>query len=331
MDDTSAGTSPRYQPADSLVSPRFAGVRTFMRLPHITTLEGVDVAFAGLPFDTGASFKVGARFGPEAIRSASALLRPYHPELNVDIFGLLSAVDYGDSPVAPGFIEDSYERIVTFLRPLHRAGVVPIALGGDHSIVLPELRAAAQTHGPLALVLFDSHPDTWESYFGHRYFHGTPFRRAVEEGLLAPEHSTMIGLRGPVYEREDWENARALGFEIITAAQMHRSGIADLPARIKERAGDRPVFLSFDIDFLDPAYAPGTGTPEVGGFATWQAQLLLRGLAGLNIVAADVVEVLPAYDHGQITAHAGANMAWEILSLVAWRRQQTRDGGTRDA
>ncbi len=324
MKDSAEKPKIRYQPVDSLISPRFSGVRTFMRLPHVTTTEGVDVAFVGLPFDTGASFKVGARFGPEAIRSASALLRPYHPELDVEIFNWLSAVDYGDAQVAPGFIEDSYERIVTFLQPLHSAGVVPIALGGDHSIVLAELRAAVRQHGPLALVLFDSHTDTWESYFGHRYFHGTPFKRAVEEGLLMPEHSTMIGMRGPLYERDDLENARALGFEIITAGKMHRSGIFELPRQILARAGDHPVFLSFDVDFLDPAYAPGTGTPEVGGFATWQAQHLLRGLAGLNIIAADVVEVLPPYDHGQITAHAAATMAWEILSLIAWKRKQSR-------
>jgi agmatinase len=312
-----------YQPVDSMTSPRFAGVRTFMRLPYVTTTEGVDVAFAGLPFDTGASFKVGARFGPEAIRSASVLLRPYHPELDIEIFKWLSAVDYGDAPVAPGFIEDSYERIVSFLQPLHAAGVIPIALGGDHSIALAELRAAARQYGPLALVLFDSHTDTWESYFGHRYFHGTPFKRAVEEELLVPEHSTMIGIRGPLYDRNDLKNTRAMGFQIITAEEMHRSGIFELPQQILARASNQPVFLSFDIDFLDPAYAPGTGTPEVGGFATWQAQYLLRGLAGLKIVAADVVEVLPANDHGQITAHAAATIAWEILSLIAWRRKQS--------
>jgi agmatinase len=311
----------RYHPVDSLASPRFVGVRTFMRLPYVTDTDGVDVAFVGLPFDTGASFTVGARFGPETIRSASALLRPYHPDLDVEIFKWLSAVDYGDAAVAPGFIEDSYERIVSFLRPLHAAGVIPIALGGDHAIVLPELRAAAEKHGPLALVLFDSHTDTWESYFGHRYFHGTPFKRAVEEGLLAPERSTMAGMRGSLYERNDLDDARALGFNIVTAGEMHRDGIAELPQQILARVGDHPAFLSFDIDFLDPAYAPGTGTPEVGGFTTWQGQFLLRGLAGLNIAAADVVEVLPAYDHGQITGHAAANMAWEILSLIAWRRQ----------
>ncbi len=313
--------TPPYRPANSLESPRFSGVRTFMRLPHLQTTTGVDVAIAGLPFDTGVSFRVGARFGPEAIRSASVLLRPYHPALDIDLFEALSVVDYGDAPVAPGFIEDSYDRIVNFLEPLHRAGVIPLCLGGDHSVVLAELRAAAATHGPLALVLFDSHPDTWEGYFGHAYFHGTPFRRAVEEGLLDTSRSIMVGLRGPLYAPDDWDQARALGFEIITASEMHTGGLDGLPERIRQRAGDHPVFLSFDIDFLDPAYAPGTGTPEVGGFATWQAQRLLRGLVGLNLAAADVVEVLPAYDPTGVTAGAGANMAWEILSLIAWKRQ----------
>ena len=306
-----------YRPADSLASPRFAGVRTFMRLPHVTTTDDVDVAFVGIPFDTGASFKVGARFGPEAIRSASALLRPYHPELDVDIFNIVSAVDYGDAPVAPGFIEDSYDRIVNFLRPLHQAGVVPISMGGDHSVVLPELRAAVEKHGPVALVLFDSHPDTWDSYFGHKYFHGTPFKRAVEEGLLLPLHSTMIGLRGPVYDRDDWQNCRAMGFEVFTAGQMHRDGIADIPARTLQRAGDRPIFLSFDIDFLDPAYAPGTGTPEVGGFTSHQLLQLVRGLKGLELVGFDLVEVSPPYDHGDITALLAANLVFEFLSLLA--------------
>lgn len=186
--------------------------------------------------------------------------------MDVEIFNWVSAVDYGDAPVAPGFIEDSYERIVKFLRPLHEAGVTPIGLGGDHSVVLPELRAAAGTHGPLALVLFDSHPDTWDSYFGHAYFHGTPFKRAAEEGLLAPERSTTIGLRGPLYEPGDLANARRMGFEIITAGEMHRDGIAGVPGRALKCAGDSKAFLSFDIDILDPAFAPGTGTPEVGAF-----------------------------------------------------------------
>lgn len=314
--------NPRYRPANSLESPRFSGVRSFMRLPAIPTTEDVDVAICGLPFDTGVSFRVGARFGPEAIRSASVLLRPYHADLDVDIFDILSVVDYGDAPVAPGFTEDSYDRIVRFLDPVHAAGVIPLSLGGDHSVVLPELRAAAKKHGPLSLVLFDSHPDTWDSYFGHAYFHGTPFRRAVEEGLLDPHRSIMIGLRGPLYDKSDWDETRKLGFEVVTAMEMHRNGINQLPQRALDLVGDRPVFLSFDIDFLDPAYAPGTGTPEAGGFTTAQAQLLLRGMKGLNIVAADVVEVLPAYDHALITAGAGANMAWEILSLIAWKRKK---------
>lgn len=314
---------PKHGPANSFETPRFSGVRTFMRLPHTQDLDGVDFAMIGLPFDTGASFKVGARFGPEAIRSASALLRPYNAAADVQVYEVLSGIDYGDAPVAPGYIEDSYERIAAALAPLHQAGVVPIGLGGDHSVVLAELRAAAKQHGPVALVLFDSHPDTWESYFGHPYFHGTPFKRAVEEGLIDTGRSTMAGLRGPVYDAHDWGHPAELGFAVVTAAEMHTGALAELPRRILERAGSGPVFLSFDIDFLDPAYAPGTGTPEVGGFSTWQAQYLLRGLKGLRIVAADVVEVLPAHDNsGQITAHAAANMAFEIITLLAYERRE---------
>jgi agmatinase len=292
-----------------------------MRLPYVTTTEAVDVAIVGIPFDTGASFKVGARFGPETIRSASALLRPYHPELDVPIFDIISAVDGGDASVAPGAIEQSYERIVEFLLPLHQANVIPIGLGGDHSVTLAELRATAAVHGPVALVLFDSHPDTWDSYFGQRHFHGTPFRRAAEEGLLLTDASVMVGLRGPLYGQEDLQGTRDLGFDVVTAADVRRMGLQEVVQRVVSRVGEKPVFLSFDVDFLDPAYAPGTGTPEVGGFTTWEAQFLLRALAGLRIVAADVVEVLPAYDHGQITAHAAANMAWEIMSLIAWHRR----------
>jgi agmatinase len=314
---------PNYRPANSFESPRFSGVRTFLRLPHIQDLDGVDFAIVGVPFDTGASFKVGARFGPEAVRGASVLLRPNNVVLQVPVFDILSGIDYGDAPVVPGFTEDSYARIEAALAPVQEAGVVPICIGGDHSIALPELRAAAKHHGPLPLVLFDSHPDTWDSYFGHRYFHGTPFKRAVEEGLIDTGHSVMCGLRGPGNDLDDWQVARDLGFDVITASEMHMEGIASLPRRILERVDGRPAFLSFDIDFLDPAFAPGTGTPEVGGFSTWQAQHILRGLTGLNIVAADVVEVLPAYDHGQITAHAAANVAFEIVTLLAWHRRQT--------
>lgn len=315
-----------YQPPDALEFPRFAGIRTFMRLPHVSTAEGVDVAIVGLPFDTGATFRVGARFGPEAIRSASVLLRPYHPFLGVHLFEHLSIIDYGDAPVAPGFIEDSLRRIADFLTPLTTAGVIPIGLGGDHSVLLGELRAVAAAYGPVALVQFDSHPDTWDAYFGHRYTHGTVVRRAAEEGLIRPEHSIQVGLRGPLYGPADWQAARDLGLEILSAAEVRALGLDAVVRRILRRVGDHPTFLSVDIDFFDPAYAPGTGTPEVGGFASWEGLALLRGLAGLPVVGADVVEVLPAYDPGGITALLAANVVYEVLALLAVRRREGMPG-----
>src|ERR687895_1227667 len=214
----------RYEPADSFETPRFSGVRTFMRLPNTQDLENADVAIVGAPFDTGATFRAGARFGPEGIRSVSHLLRRYNPSLDVVIFEYLSVIDYGDVPVVPGYIEQSYRKIAEGLEPIHRAGVVPIVLGGDHSIALPELRAAAAVHGPLALVQFDSHPDTWDAYFGQKHTHGTPFRRAVEEGLLKPERSIQVGMRGSLFESGDWEDARELGFDFGPTDTVRKLG-----------------------------------------------------------------------------------------------------------
>ena len=307
----------RYKPVNSFESPRFSGVRTFMRLPNVQDLENANAAIVGAPFDTGSSFRVGARFGPEGIRSASHLLRPYNPSQDISIFEHLSVIDYGDVPVVPGFIEESYEKIAEGLEEIHRAGVVPIVLGGDHSIALPELRAAAKVHGPLSLVQFDAHADTWDAYFGKKYNHGTVFRRAVEEGLLDPSRSIQVGMRGSLYEPEDLEASRELGFELITTDEVREAGIRAAITRIRERVGDAKIYLSFDVDFCDPAYAPGTGTPEVGGFTSREAQEFLRGLSGLNIVGGDVVEVYPAYDPAEITSFLGANAAFEILSLVA--------------
>ncbi|MBU2602688.1 MAG: agmatinase [Actinobacteria bacterium] len=312
-----------YAPANSFESPRFSGVRTFMRLPLVRDLEGVDVAFLGVPFDTGASFRVGARFGPEAVRSASHLLRPFNAGAGVDIFEHVSAVDAGDVSVVPGFIADSFTRIEADLRPVYAAGVVPLVMGGDHSIALPELRAAAATHGPLALVHFDSHSDTWDSYFGHPLNHGTPFRRAIEEGLIAPEKSIQLGIRGPLYAASDLDDARALGLTVLTTDDMREMGLREVIAQAQARVGATRAFVSFDIDFLDPAFAPGTGTPEVGGFTTWEAQQLLRGLAGIDVVGADMVEVLPAHDPAAITAFAGAAVLFELLTLVAIRRRDS--------
>jgi len=311
----------RYQPEDSLSSPRFCGVRTYMRLPHIRSLDDVDLAVVGIPFDTGASFRVGARFGPEAIRSASHLLRPYNGSQGINLFDHLSAVDYGDIPVVPGYIEETNERVAEGLAPLFEAGVVPIALGGDHSISLPELRACFAVHGPVSLVHFDSHSDTWDEYFGKRYNHGTPFRRAVEEGLIAPENSIQIGMRGPLYDPKDLDAARDLGLEVVTTDQIRDAGIPEILRHIRQRVGDRKVFLSFDVDFLDPAFAPGTGTPEIGGFTSHEAQQFIRGLGGIDLVSADVVEVLPAHDPTFITAAAGAGIAYELLTLVALKRR----------
>jgi agmatinase len=315
------GRLTRYEPADSFVTPRFSGVRTFMRLPNVRDLENADAAIVGAPFDTGATFRAGARFGPEGIRSASHLLRRYNPNLDVAIFDHLSVVDYGDVSVVPGYIEESYRRIAEGLEPIHRAGVVPIVLGGDHSIALPELRAAASVHGPLALVQFDSHPDTWDSYFGERHTHGTPFRRAVEEGLLDTSRSIQVGMRGSIYDRGDWDDAREMGFDLVPTDEVRELGIPGVIDRILERTGGAKVYVSFDVDFVDPAFAPGTGTPEIGGFTSRETQEFLRGLAGLEIVGCDVVEVYPAYDHAQITALLAANVAHEFLSLLALGRK----------
>ena len=311
----------RYQPADSFETPRFSDVRTFMRLPNVRDLENADAAIVGAPFDTGATFRAGARFGPEGIRSASHLLRRYNPSLDVSIFDHLSVIDYGDVPVVPGYIEESYRRIAEGLEPLHRSGVVPIVLGGDHSIALPELRAAAAIHGPLALVQFDSHPDTWDSYFGERHTHGTPFRRAVEEGLLDTSRSIQVGMRGSIYDRDDWDDAREMGFDLVPTDEVRERGIPSVIDRIRERTGDAKTYVSFDVDFVDPAYAPGTGTPEIGGFTSRETQEFLRGLAGLKVVGCDVVEVYPAYDPAQITALLAANVAHEFLSLLAFSRK----------
>ncbi len=313
--------SNRYQPANSLESPRFSGVRTFMRLPNNQDLQNANAAVVGAPFDTGASFRAGARFGPEGIRSASHLLRPYNPSQGVPIFERLSVIDYGDVPIVPGYTEESYEKIAGGLEEVHRAGVVPIVLGGDHAVALPELRAAASVHGSLALVQFDSHADAWDSFFGMPYNHGTVFKRAVEEGLLDPSRSIQVGMRGSLYEGGDLEASRALGFDLITTDEVRNVGIPAVIDRVRERVGDTKCYVSFDVDFVDPAFAPGTGTPEIGGFTSREAQEFVRGLVGLDLVGCDVVEVYPSYDGpGQVTSLLAANIAYELLTLIASRR-----------
>jgi agmatinase len=309
---------PHHRPLDARVMPRFAGIRTFMRAPHTTDLAGVHAAVYGIPYDTATSFRTGPRFGPEAIRSASALLRPYNPALGVDVVETLSVVDYGDVPVSPGDTGRTYGQVEEALAPLVDAGVFPLGLGGDHSVTLAELRVLARKHGPLALVQLDAHGDTWDEYFGQRFFHGTTFKRALEEGLIEPEASVQAGLRGSVYGADDLESARELGFAVLSCDQLRRLEPGSFASLVRERAGRRPVFLSFDIDVLDPAFAPGTGTPEVGGLSTAEALSFLRALRGIELAGADVVEVSPPYDGpGQPTALAAANVAYEILSLRA--------------
>lgn len=289
-----------------------------MRLPHTTDLAGVDAAVVGIAFDTATSYRTGARFGPEAIRSASVLLRSFHSGFGLDLVETLSIVDYGDLPVAPGDTKGTYRRIEEGLAPLVAAGIFPLALGGDHSITLAELRPLARAHGPLALVQLDSHTDTWDQYYDQRYFHGTTFKRAAEEGLIDPAASVQAGMRGPLYAANDLEEARALGFRVIPSDELRALGPEGYAAAVRERVHSRPVFLSFDIDFLDPAFAPGTGTPEIAGFSTTEAVALLRSLRGIALAGADVVEVSPPYDPpGTPTALAAANIAWELLALRA--------------
>jgi agmatinase len=312
--------SPRYQPASSLESPRFSGPPTFARLPLARTEEGVDFAAVGVPFDTATSYRTGGRFGPNAIRAASVMLRAHNPSLRVSPFEVLSCVDYGDVYIVPGDIERSYEAITATLHPLVSAGVVPLLLGGDHSCTLGHLRSLAG-HTPVAVVDFDAHTDAWDSFFGLKYNHGTWVRRALEEGLIDAGHSIEVGLRGPVHGPDDWTVLRTeLGLDYLTTEEVLAIGPAATAQRIKERLGGRPAFLTFDIDVVDPAFAPGTGTPEAGGLTSHDALSVLRGLAGTRFVGFDIMEVIPGFDPGGVTATLAANLGYEMLSLAAVER-----------
>ena len=311
---------PRYVPEDSMQSPRFTGPSTFARLPYVRTLDDVDVAVVGVPFDTGVTYRVGGRFGPNAVRAASVMLRPYNSNLDVKPFEILSCVDYGDVAIVPGYTERSFHAIEEAIAPIVEAGVVPLLIGGDHACTLPHLRAT-RSRGPVAVIDFDSHTDAWDSYFGEKYNHGTWMRRAIEEGLVDVAHSIEVGLRGSLYGAEDWTGLRTeLGLEYLTTEQVFAIGPAEVAAQIRARVGDRPAFISFDIDVVDPAYAPGTGTPEAGGPSAHDMLAVLRGLTGIDFVGFDVVEVIPGYDPAGQTATLAANLAYEMLSLVALRR-----------
>ena len=311
----------KHEPIDPRRFPRFAGIKTFMRLQHIKTTEGIDFAIIGVPWDGGAGFRTGQRSAPDAIRMVSALLRPYNFELDVKLYEHCSGIDYGDLPVVPGYIEDTYKKIEEGLYPLIDAGVIPILLGGDHSITLPELRAVAKKHGPVAIVHFDSHPDTNDEYFGRPFSNGTPFQRAVEENILLPKHSIQVGMRGSVYSKDYYDHPRSLGFDLITMDEVREIGISKVIDRIRDRVGNTKVFVTLDIDVVDPAFAPGTGTPEVGGFTSGETMILIRGLKGVKLVGCDIVEVLPAYDPSEITALLAANIAYQFISIIALRKR----------
>jgi agmatinase len=313
----------QFTPPDASIAPRYTGPRTFARLPHVPLpLEGVDVGVVGVPFDTATSYRSGTRFGPEAIRAVSATLRPYHPSLGVNVFEELGVVDGGDVEITPGNAQRTAGQIDAALQPLLRAGIVPLVLGGDHSIVLGELRAQAAVHGPVGLVLLDAHADTWDQYYGERYFHGTPFLRAVEEGLLDPSRSLLAGMRGPLYGGSDVDQPRELGFEVIRGEELRTLSPEAYGERVRAKIGDGPTFFSFDIDVLDPSFAPGTGTPEVDGLYPREAFAFMRALAGVEFTGFDVVEVSPAYDNaGQVTALHAAAVAFEMLALLAIARR----------
>jgi agmatinase len=304
-------------PLDSSRIPRFAGFATFARLPRIDQVERADVAVVGVPFDSGVSYRPGARFGPAAVREASRLLRPYHPELDVSPFAEKQVVDAGDIAVNPFDIGEAIETLQQEAEALTADGTRLVTVGGDHTIALPLLRAAAKKHGPVALLHFDAHLDTWDTYFGEPYTHGTPFRRASEEGILDMSALSHVGTRGPLYGKRDLEEDRRLGFGIVTSGDVLRRGVAETVDALRQRIGDRPLYVSVDIDVLDPAHAPGTGTPEAGGMTSRELLEILRGLRDLNLVGADVVELAPAYDHAEITAIAASHVAYDLVSLLA--------------
>lgn len=305
-----------HQPLGGNAMPRFGGLASMMRLPVVDSPAGLDAAFIGVPLDIGTSNRSGARMGPRQIRAESALLRPYNMATGAAPFDTLQVADLGDVPVNTYSLEKSVELITGFYRPVLAAGCVPLTLGGDHTIALPILRAVAERHGPVALVHVDAHADVNDTMFGERIAHGTPFRRAVEEGVLQGDKVWQIGLRGTGYAADDFDWPRQQGFTVVPAHEVWYQSLAPLMARVRAAIGDTPCYLSFDIDGIDPAYAGGTGTPEIGGLSVPQALEIIRGCRGLNLVGADLVEVAPPYDPTGNTALLGANLLYEMLCVL---------------
>lgn len=305
---------PHPGPVDALVYPRFSGLPTFMRLPHIPCAEELDIAIIGIPFDGGTTYRPGARFGPRNIRVQSAMIRPWNPALKVNPFAEWRIGDFGDLSINPLSIEDTYGRITKQLGDVLRAGARTVCVGGDHSILLPILRAIHKQFGPVGFIQLDAHGDTWGGYFGSPHSHGTPVKYAVEEGLIAKGYALQVGLRGQVYSEDDFEFARKHQIQIVTSEEFHRNGVA-LGRRCLKKFQNRPVYVTLDIDVVDPAFAPGTGTPQIGGLSSAQILDLLRSLKGLNLVGCDLVEVSPPYDNGEITSLLAANLLFELLCL----------------
>jgi agmatinase len=307
-------------PVDGQVSPRYAGLTTFARLPRLEDVPAYDIAIVGVPFDSGVTFRPGARFGPGAIREASRLLRPYNPALDVAPFATSQVVDAGDVDCNPFDITTALGEIEAGIAALTAGGKPVMVLGGDHTVALASLRALHRLHGPMALIHFDAHLDTWGPYFNTPITHGTPFRAAIEEGLLVKEHSAHVGIRGSLYSADDLRDDEELGFTIVHAREFATTPFLDIVERVSRRVGDMPLYVSIDIDVLDPAHAPGTGTPEAGGLTSRELLELLRGLRSKNIVGADVVEVSPPFDHAGITAVAAAHCAYDLVSIMSGSR-----------
>lgn len=304
-------------PVDASRTPRYAGIASYAKLPMLHEVESADIAIMGVPFDSGVSFRPGARFGPSHVREASRLIRPYNPAQGVSPFALAQVVDAGDITANPFNIAEAVAQIEAAATELGQRVERIVTIGGDHTIALPLLRAAHRRYGPVAVLHFDAHLDTWDTYFGAPTTHGTPFRRASEEGLIDLESSMHFGIRGPLYGEQDLADDRMLGFSVITSEYVEEHGMANAIERMRARIGDKPLYISIDIDVLDPSHAPGTGTPEAGGLTSRELLRALRGIADLNLVGADVVEVAPAYDHAQITTVAASHVVYELITAMA--------------
>jgi len=302
---------------DATVVPRFAGVATFARLPRIDEVGKADIAVVGIPFDAGTSYRPGARFGPSHIRESSRLLRPYNPAQDASPFALAQVVDAGDIAVNPFNLEQAVEQIEAGFDELLSDGKKLVTLGGDHTIAYPILKSLHKKHGPITVIHFDAHLDTWDTYFGAPLTHGTPFRRASEEGLIDLSSCMHVGIRGPLYSETDLSDDKRLGFEVVTSIDMDAVGVPGIIEQIRRRVGNKPVYVSIDVDVLDPAFAPGTGTPEMGGLSSREVLALIRSLDAVNLIGADIVEVSPQYDNAQITGFAAAHMAYELITIMA--------------